>query len=161
MKQTNQNGSQRRMFTPEEDLLIVTLINGKEKKNWKEIANYLNGRTPRQVRERFRNYLSPGIVNGPWTREEDEYLKTLHLQFGSKWSKISSFFKNRSEINIKNRWSSISKNNQSMETIEPASNVHKEEHIKIDNSTSEFDFAFADDFNNPNSRYDLLDFSLF
>lgn len=99
----------RRMFTPEEDLVIISMFGQQSNKNWNQIASLLKNRTARQVRERFKNYLSPGIKNGPWTREEDQLLRDLYQQYGSKWSKISNHFPSRSEINIKNRWTSISK----------------------------------------------------
>jgi hypothetical protein len=99
----------RKMFTPQEDALIVMLVENFGQKNWQLIAKALINRTPRQVRERFRNYLSPGLTNGPWSRNEDELLKNLYFEYGPKWSKISTFFKSRSDVNIKNRWSSISK----------------------------------------------------
>jgi len=50
-------------------------------------------------------FLSPEVVNGPWTKQEDELLLKLHTEHGPKWSKISKFFKGRSDCNVKNRWS--------------------------------------------------------
>lgn len=99
----------RKMFSPHEDAIIVTLASQQEKKDWKYIASCLPGRTARQVRERFRNHLSPGLENGPWTREEDDLLRRLFKEYGSKWSLISSYFKSRSDTNVKNRWNSIAK----------------------------------------------------
>ena len=99
----------RKMFTPQEDALIVVMVEKFGQKSWQLIAQSLTNRTPRQVRERFRNYLSPGLKNGPWSRKEDELLKKLYSEYGPKWSKISSFFESRSDVNIKNRWSSIAK----------------------------------------------------
>ncbi|EAX86725.1 Myb-like DNA-binding domain containing protein [Trichomonas vaginalis G3] len=107
----------RKMFSPHEDVIIVTLANQQEKKDWKYIASHLPGRTPRQVRERFRNHLSPGLENGPWTREEDDLLRKLFKEYGSKWSLISSYFKSRSDTNVKNRWNSIAKMSSKMNSL--------------------------------------------
>jgi len=146
----------RKMFTPQEDALIVMLVENFGQKNWQLIAKALTNRTPRQVRERFRNYLSPGLVNGPWSRNEDELLKKLYLEYGPKWSKISTFFKSRSDVNIKNRWSSISKLIQPISS--PEMNVTKKEGSKedlyeqnpMDFSTHQHDFQQdVFDFNFP------------
>ncbi|EAX87556.1 Myb-like DNA-binding domain containing protein [Trichomonas vaginalis G3] len=99
----------RRMFTLEEDMIIYSMVNMQKDKNWKLIANALDGRSPKQVRERYKNYLAPGIVNAPWTHQEDDLLKDLYKKIGPKWSQLKGYFKNRSEINIKNRWSSLAK----------------------------------------------------
>lgn len=125
------------MFTPDEDMIIVTMVNLQNVKDWNHIASCLNGRSPRQVRERYRNYLTPGIINGPWTREEDDLLKKLFNSIGSKWSQISKHFPNRSEINIKNRWASISKS--------PKIEEDKEQ-IPIKNAVTEEDTANFDIF---------------
>ena len=104
--------TQRRMFTPQEDALIVYLVNHYGNKDWRLIAKSLPNRTTRQVRERFKNFLSPELENGPWSREDDDLLKKLYAEYGPKWSKIAACFKNRSEVNIKNRWTSITKVNK-------------------------------------------------
>lgn len=72
--------------------------------NWESIAKYLNGRSPRACRERWKLFLHPGITNGPWSHDEDNLLIQLFNSYGPKWKKISVFFKGRSECNIKNRW---------------------------------------------------------
>lgn len=101
----------RQMFSPYEDVQLKFLVSQIGSGNWKAIASHMQGRTPRQCRERYRNYLAPDITNGPWTREEDSYLQSLYEQFGPKWSSIAKHFRNRSEVNIKNRWTSIGKIN--------------------------------------------------
>ena len=99
----------RRSFTEYEDEQIKKLVQEFGDQNWKKIAEHLKTRSARQCRERYKNYLTPGIVNGPWTKEEDELLIQKFHEYGAKWIQIASFYPTRSEINIKNRWSSISK----------------------------------------------------
>lgn len=96
------------MFTPEEDAKIKELVQvfGED---WRAISKAMPDRTLRQVRERYKNFLAPGIVNGPWSRQEDSLLIQLFRSLGPKWSKISKHFPSRSDINVKNRWTSISK----------------------------------------------------
>ena len=121
----------RKMFTPQEDALIVMLVDKYGQKDWKLIAQSLPNRTTRQVRERFRNYLTPGLTNGPWSRQEDELLKNLYAQYGPKWSKISTFFKSRSDVNIKNRWTSISKVNYYVSSPETVPEMPQKEENKV------------------------------
>ena len=97
----------RNVFTPEEDFQLQIFVKIYGLKNWKKIAELMKTRTARQCRERFKNYLSPQIQNGPWTQHEDNILLEKVSQYGKKWSIISNFFKNRSHVNIKNRFASL------------------------------------------------------
>lgn len=72
--------------------------------NWALIASKVKGRSTRQCRERYKNYLSPSINNSPWTQEEEELLYEKYSIYGPKWKLIADFFKNRTDINIKNHW---------------------------------------------------------
>ncbi|KAH0794869.1 Myb-like DNA-binding domain containing protein [Histomonas meleagridis] len=96
--------SHRKWFTPEEDKILLELVNDDKKKNWTEIATKLPGRTARQCRDRYNNTLKNQVEKKPWTKEEDELIITKFLEIGPKWVKISSFLKGRSGNNIKNRW---------------------------------------------------------
>ena len=62
------------------------------------------GRSGRQCRDRYKNYLAQGFFNGEWTKEEDELLFKKFVEFGTHWSKIATFFKNRNANSLKNRW---------------------------------------------------------
>ena len=94
----------RRAFTPEEDIKITQLVSIHGTKQWDLIASLIPGRNAKQCRERWRAFLSPGMVNGPWTKAEDNLLVALYQQFGPKWSKFTKHFPGRSDYNIKNRW---------------------------------------------------------
>ncbi|OHT13423.1 hypothetical protein TRFO_16403 [Tritrichomonas foetus] len=96
----------RQMFTTEEDNRLVELVKEHGDKNWRVISKHMPNRTTRQCRERYRNYLSPKVTNGPWTAEEDLLLEQKYIEYGPKWATIAQFFKSRSDVNIKNRWAS-------------------------------------------------------
>lgn len=96
----------RKHFSPEEDRLLFSLIQIYGTSNWKEISQFIPDRSCRQCRERYIEYLSPGLQNKPWTREEDQYLCSLFQQYGSKWAKFTQYLPGRSANNIKNRWHS-------------------------------------------------------
>lgn len=96
--------NQKRKFSPEEDKKLRQLIEINGPKRWDQIALSLPGRTGRQCRDRFQNYLRPSLINGPWTREEDLLLEQKVYELGQHWNKIARFFKGRSSNNVKNRW---------------------------------------------------------
>lgn len=96
--------SVRKTFNDDEDIRMTNLVRTYGTESWKIIANHMPGRSARQCRERWRNYLDPEIRNDPWTVEEDELLSRLIKQYGTHWSQISAFFKHKSDIALKNRW---------------------------------------------------------
>jgi hypothetical protein len=53
------------------------------------------------------NYLAMGPNQEPWTEDEDRLLVEKFIQFGPKWAQIALFFRNRSNINVRNRLNSI------------------------------------------------------
>jgi hypothetical protein len=91
-------------FTATEDELLGQIIEELGTDDWQLIAKQLPGRNARQCRDRWLNYLSPDVGNGPWTREEELLLVEKYREFGSAWKYIASFFKSRTDINVKNRW---------------------------------------------------------
>ena len=94
----------RRKFTPEEDELLKELVEKLGVKKWDQIAQHVPGRTGRQCRDRYRNYLVPGFFNGQWTQEEDDLIREKVLELGPHWSVMTKYFKNRSANALKNRW---------------------------------------------------------
>jgi hypothetical protein len=98
----------RRAFTPKEDNRLRELVSTMGN-DWKGIAQQMPGRNARQYRERWRNYLALRFNREPWTEDEDRLLVEKFMQFGPKWVRIANFFRNRSNINVKNRLNSIKK----------------------------------------------------
>ena len=58
---------------------------------------------PKQIHARWRDYLRPGIVTGPWQGAELARLAQLHAQMGNDWSSMSDLLEGRSANAIKNR----------------------------------------------------------
>ena len=54
-----------------------------------EVAVAVSGRTAKQCRERWKNFLDPGINRSPWTAAEDAALCRAHEKVGNKWSMIA------------------------------------------------------------------------
>lgn len=91
-------------FTAKEDEMLLQFAEKYGAKNWRLIGNLMPGRTPKQCRDRYRNYLAPGINHSEWNEEEDKLLYDKYLQFGPKWSYLCQFFHNRTANDIKNRY---------------------------------------------------------
>jgi hypothetical protein len=91
-------------FTPEEDTKLVELVTEFGDSEW-DVISFLHGsRSPRQCRERYRNYLAPTLRADPWTPQEDELLLRTCAEQGQKWHKVAAIFQNRSENAVRNRW---------------------------------------------------------
>lgn len=94
----------RHPFTVEEDAKLLDIMTSLQVVNWEQVASHFNGRTSRQCRERWLNYLNPSIRSGPWTEYEDDLLLEKVNELGRCWSSIGKYFNGRSENDIKNRW---------------------------------------------------------
>lgn len=76
--------------------------------NWDLIkAQIGHGLNKRQCKERYNNYLRPGLRQGNWSASEDMLLLKKFSELGPHWSKMVSFFIGRSETSIKNRYSTL------------------------------------------------------
>lgn len=100
----NDNGMTKSKFSLEEDAHLLRLVKNNDSKiNWKYISMKMKTRSPRQCRERYKNYLNPSLQHDEWTLEEDKLLIKLFYQLGNKWNLISKQVKGRSGNAIRNR----------------------------------------------------------
>jgi hypothetical protein len=97
----------KRKFSQAEDVILSQLVEEHGTGDWMTISRKMVGRKARQCRERWDNYLSPDVRNGPWTMEEEKQLLDLYDSMGAKWKQIATFFNARTEINVKSRWQLI------------------------------------------------------
>lgn len=110
--QTNNQAPTKRskiMFTKEEDKKLIKAVRKFGEHDWKLISSFLENRTSRQCRERWKKFLCPSLNHSPWTKEEDEILLARYQEYGPKWSQISCFFQNRTDISIKTRFTVLSR----------------------------------------------------
>ena len=98
------NSTRRKRFTEAEDARLKSLVKKDGIRNWEEIARRMPGRSSRQCRDRYNNYLFKEILHKPWTPEEDKIIIEKYKLFGPHWVKISQFLDARSGNNVKNRW---------------------------------------------------------
>jgi hypothetical protein len=98
-------------FTPTDDLnlrqIVAEFYRLYREPHWNEVASQMHGKTARQCRERYRNYLSPRVSNRPWTPEEEELLEQKYAEYGPHWARMVAFFPNRSDVHLKNHWSTL------------------------------------------------------
>ena len=97
-------GFVRRPFTVDEDARLLDIMIKQRFINWEQVASSLGGRSSRQCRERWVNYLNPSIRTDPWNEAEDQLLLEKVNELGRCWSMIGKFFNGRSENDVKNRW---------------------------------------------------------
>lgn len=95
-------------FSHEEDELLMDLVSRYGQK-WSVVASHMPGRTGRQCRDRFRDYLDISLHANPWTDEETKLLIEKYSQLGAKWTKIASFFQYRTPGDVKNHYASTQK----------------------------------------------------
>ena len=101
---------QRKFWTHEEDQRLTYFVYWYGTHKWSEIAGQIPGRNGRQCRQRWINFLDPNVNHSKWTDEEDLLLIRQYKELGSKWPKIKNFFKNRTDSQLKARYSHLVRN---------------------------------------------------
>jgi hypothetical protein len=94
---------QKSAFSAAEDIELTNLVRELGDANWHVIQERLPGRSARQCRERWNLYLSPNVVNEPWTANEDLQLIQLYQILGPRWTMIAKHFGSRTANSVKNR----------------------------------------------------------
>ncbi len=90
-------------WSKEEDLLLKKFVKESGTNDWFKATTIIEGRSTKQIRERWMNVLDPTLKKAKWTVEEEKILFELFLKFGSKWAKLRKFFQGRTENQLKNR----------------------------------------------------------
>jgi len=134
---------QRKLFSKEEDQKIVEMYFSTDSPRWDVISRYLPGRSPRQCRDRFNNYLNPDLTNHGWNMDEDQKLSSLVRTIGFKWVQISQFFNGRSPNNVKNRWYKHLCPAISARKLKKSSRVKNSEMKKTDTTQNIVDAVFG------------------
>ncbi|EAY10023.1 Myb-like DNA-binding domain containing protein [Trichomonas vaginalis G3] len=149
----NEKKIKRKQFTPDEDYIIIEKVR-QFGYRWPIIAKFLDGRNSRQVRDRYTNYLNPGINKKQWTEKEDNTLKHLVLKYGCKWKTISLIMGERSEVNVRNRYRLLMRHkalliNHEIRSSKIKNDDEKESEKKEDSNSEDnsFDTDICFDFN--------------
>jgi hypothetical protein len=91
-------------FTAGEDARLLEVVSHSVCRDWLDVAVQMEGRSPRQCRERWNNYVNPSIVTTPWTDIEERLLESKFAEFGPRWQIISGLLPGRSKNHVRNHW---------------------------------------------------------
>jgi Myb-like DNA-binding domain len=92
-------------WTKDEDYTLGDAVKKHSGRNWKRIAESLNGRTDVQCLHRWQKVLNPSLVKGPWTDEEDRLvLHLVHTHGPQKWTQIAEHLPGRIGKQCRERW---------------------------------------------------------
>jgi hypothetical protein len=84
---------------------LTRIVRLNKAKNWKKIAEAIEGKSATQCLHRWQKVLDPSLIKGPWTEEEDKLVVELVEKYGAeKWSYISSFLPGRIGKQCRERW---------------------------------------------------------
>lgn len=153
---------EKKVFSPEEDRLINFVVTIFGDRNWDYIASFINGRNAKQCRDRYMNYLKPGLASNEWTQKEDELILDLYLRYGPKWAIISKFFCNRNQISIKNRYKFLerSKSNAKTHKENDESSVEKPKNSDPQIENDDQNAVSNADHHDPDHNHDANTFDL-
>lgn len=93
-----------------EDVLLLQAVEKFGDKNWNRISSHITGRSNKSCRERYimrLKYEKRSIGN--WRQKEDERLNSLVGLYGTNWSLIASYFPDRNNHQIRNRYELLRK----------------------------------------------------
>ena len=165
-KMIHAKASMKAKFNEEEDQKLKEIVLAHGACEWSKIAMALPGRTARQCRDRWVNYLNPLLCDKEWTEEEDNLLLEMYKEFGTHWKDLSLFFHGRSLNSVRNRVLKLERRNKSKarkkhgkiltELPESKNNVEIKEGDVLDNKL--FDFKSLDgEFLGENSNFGFFE----
>ncbi|KAL0464755.1 UNVERIFIED_CONTAM: Transcription factor R-1 [Sesamum latifolium] len=97
--------SSKANWTEEEDNVLRDAVQRYNRKSWKKIAECLPGRTDVQCLHRWQKVLSPDLVKGSWSKEEDSLLiELVQKQGNKKWCEIAGHLPGRIGKQCRERW---------------------------------------------------------
>jgi hypothetical protein len=117
------------MFTVEEDRRLVALVEEHGTRDWRLIAQAMEGRNARQCRERWTNYVNPDLRVGHWMPEEDRLLEEKFAEYGTRWNTIAKFFFHRAPLKLRNRWMALKRRHHLTESGKRLTRVQRESPI--------------------------------
>ena len=94
--------NRRRPWNQEEDRKILDYVEENGSGNFFPLTKTLK-RPLKEIRERWKNHLSPLNIK-EWKPEDDDLLIALFRKLGPDWTLMSKIFKDKSNIDCKNRW---------------------------------------------------------
>ena len=90
-------------WTKEEDKILKEIAKEFNYKNWNSIAEFIPGKNSIQCSSRYRR-IRPGLIKGPWKKEEDTKLLFFYEKYGKNWAAISKEMPHRTGKQIRDRF---------------------------------------------------------
>lgn len=133
------SSASRGKWTSDEDEILRQAVFKHGGRNWKKISDYLDGRTDVQCLHRWQKVLRPGLVKGPWTKEEDDMVVDLVARYGVKsWSFIARQLKGRLGKQCRERWyNHLNPDINKAAWTEEEDEIIVREHMRIGNKWAE------------------------
>lgn len=91
-------------WSSEEDKKLIDYVKQYGFADFSKCTKFIEGRTKKQIKDRWKNVLSPFIFKGDWNNEEIYLLFKLYSNHGAKWSKFTYFFSQRPDSSLKNKF---------------------------------------------------------
>uniref|UniRef100_A0A224Z8X1 snRNA-activating protein complex subunit 4 n=1 Tax=Rhipicephalus zambeziensis TaxID=60191 RepID=A0A224Z8X1_9ACAR len=95
-------------FSEEENLRLqqlVTVFTKRGNISWEQVARFMDGRSKRQLRNRYNRSMDPSLRHGPWTALEDVMLLIAVKLYGdTSWSKVASMVPGRLDSQCKDHY---------------------------------------------------------
>jgi hypothetical protein len=94
----------------DEDRILKNAVPAQGRKNWKEIAALVPGRTQKQCSNRWHDALDPSISRangraGKWEEDEDKMLmEAVQTHGGKNWEEIAALVRGRTKKQCFQRW---------------------------------------------------------
>ncbi len=101
----------------QEDDLVLQLVKRYGTK-WSAISAHIQGRTNKQIRDRYLHVLSASIKKIKWTEAEDQLILSMFKEIGPQWTKISEFLEARTGLQVKNRFHTYLKRKEEISEIQ-------------------------------------------
>lgn len=106
VKSRKNGGDALNRWTKKQDSALKAAVRKYDGRNWKAIAQEVDGRDHVQCLQRWKKVLQPGLVKGHWTPEEDEkLLRLIQDKEMHSWAMVAENIEGRTAKQCRERWS--------------------------------------------------------